>query len=181
MLFVNILFTVSQRSCGKVMFSFVSFCSQGGPMWPYDTLTIQGFTPGPAPQKWSNLFNMDLTVQHPTLWTCSNLFTTSPGLSASGRLAFDRNAFLLKIYILKFTFLVDFLWYIHGFQMKFNQLQLALVNSDLKLSGCFSMESQKFTNWVTIGFMSKTSRLNFMSCGRQLDQTEKYFKSISWR
>ena len=94
----NVADELSFQSCVSV-----SLPSQGVPEYGPAPPPVQGLSPhpllsaqGPAPQTRPNLFNLDLTVQAPTpRRTCSNVFTVNRGLSASGRLAFDWNAFLL--------------------------------------------------------------------------------------
>ena len=71
--------TARQRSWGKVMFSFVSVCSQGG---PHVTITIwcigphyagtPGSTPPPGHQTWDPPSATD--IWWPSLETCSKLF-----------------------------------------------------------------------------------------------------------
>ena len=109
---ISVVFSARQRSCGKVIFSFVCLCPRGfegglpiSPLpvmhWtsPYrkpplkrapvpaplysDTPPLKSsLYKGPPPQTCSNLIRLDLTVQGPPP-TCSHLFVMKHVWSAS--------------------------------------------------------------------------------------------------
>ena len=74
------------RSCGKAMFTVVSLCPLG---W--------GPCTRPQPPLRTGLAPFPFCTPRPLPRTSSNLFTLKHGLSASGQMAFNRNAFLSEM------------------------------------------------------------------------------------
>ena len=97
---MSIVSSQEQVNCWELICfqSCLSFCSRDKAFILCTRTKLHLPCTGPCPQ--ANLFNLDLTVQgHSTLIPLSNpsLFTMKHGLSESGRLPLDWNAFLLSL------------------------------------------------------------------------------------